>query len=144
MAEAFNKFFTTIGPNLACEIPPTNVEPESYLKLTDKLFSLEAPNVITVYKLFSNINKRKAMGLDNHKPLKLAGDIVGPSLTSIFKSSIDNGIFPSKWKVAKVTRIFKTGAKSNLNNYRPISVLPIVSKTQKISKKLFTNKFMIT
>ena len=35
MAEAFNKFFTTIGPNLACEIPLTNVEPESYLQPTD-------------------------------------------------------------------------------------------------------------
>ena len=60
--------------------------------------------------------------------LKLAGDIVGPSLTSIFKSSIDNGIFPSEWKVEKVTPIFKEGAKSDLNKYRPISVLPIVSK----------------
>ena len=48
MAEAFNNFFfTTIGPNLAREIPRTNVEPESYLQPTDKVFSLKAPNVIT-------------------------------------------------------------------------------------------------
>ena len=41
MAEAFNKFFTTVGLNLACEIPPTNDEPESYRQPTDKVFSLK-------------------------------------------------------------------------------------------------------
>ena len=71
MAEAFNKFFTTIGPNLACEIPPTNVEPETYLQPTDKVFSLKASNVLTVCKLLSDINERKATGLDKI-PCKLS------------------------------------------------------------------------
>ena len=95
----------------------------------------------------SDINKR----LDKipFKLLKLAGDIVGPSLTSIFKSSIDNGIFPSEWKVVRVTPIFKKGAESDLNNYRPISVLPIVSKIfekiiyQQLYDYLNENKLMI-
>ena len=39
-----------------------------------------------------------------------------------------NGIFPSDWKMAKVTPIFKNGSKSDLNNYRPISVIPTVAK----------------
>ena len=150
MAEAFNKFFTTIGPSLACEIPPTNVEAESYLQPTDKAFSLKALNVLTVCKLLSDINERKATGLDKIpcKLLKLAGVIVGPSLTSIFKSSIDNGICSSEWKVAKVTPIFKKGAKSDLNSYRPISVLPIVSKIfqkiiyQQLYDYLNENKFL--
>ena len=90
----------------------------------------KAPNVITVCKLLSDINERKAMGLDRTpcKLLKLAGDIVGPSQTSKFKSSMDTGIFLSEWKVAKVTPIFKKGAKSDLNNYRPIFVISIISK----------------
>ena len=86
---------------------PTNVQPESYLQPTDKVFSLKAPNIITVCKLLSDINERKATGLDKIpcKLFKLSrpGDIVGPSLTDMFKSSIDNGLFPSEWKVAKVT-----------------------------------------
>ena len=36
--------------------------------------------------------------------------------------------FPSEWKKAKVTPIYKDGDKSDVSNYRPISVLPILSK----------------
>ena len=50
------------------------------------------------------------------------------SLTGIFNQSLVNGIFPSDWKLAKVTPIFKNGFKSDLNNYRSISVIPTVAK----------------
>ena len=36
--------------------------------------------------------------------------------------------FQSEWKIAKVTPLFKNGSKRDLRNYRPISVLPLVSK----------------
>ena len=38
------------------------------------------------------------------------------------------GIFPSDWKIAKVSPIFKNGSKSDLNNYRPTSVILTVAK----------------
>ena len=41
----------------------------------------------------------------------------------IFNSSITNGVFPDVWKTASVTPIHKSGSKSDLNNYRPISVI---------------------
>ena len=73
---------------------------------------------------------RKATGLDKIpcKLLKIAADIVAPSLTSIFNQSISVGIFPIDWKLARVSPVFKKGKKSDLNNYRPISVIPIVAK----------------
>ena len=42
--------------------------------------------------------------------------------------SITTGIFPNSWKIDKVTPIFKEDAKTDPNNYRPISILPVVSK----------------
>ena len=42
--------------------------------------------------------------------------------------SIETGLVPSDWKIAKVIPVFKSGNKSDLDNYRPISVLPILSK----------------
>ena len=46
----------------------------------------------------------------------------------IFNSSLENGIFPDIWKLARVTPIFKSGVKRDLNNYRSISVISIFSK----------------
>ena len=54
--------------------------------------------------------------------------------THICNNYFENGVFPSKMKIAKVVPIFKAGDKSSFNNYRPISLLPQFSK---IVEKLF-------
>ena len=43
-------------------------------------------------------------------------------------TSIETGQFPDSWKVARVTPILKDGEKTNKSNYRPISVLPAISR----------------
>jgi hypothetical protein len=69
----------------------------------------------------------KATGLDQipAKILKLSADIV--ALTFIFNLSLTTGIYGDEWKQARVTPIYKSGDKRLCENYRPISVLPIVS-----------------
>ena len=47
---------------------------------------------------------------------------------NIFKLSINKGVFPSELKIAKVIPILKKGTLLDVNNYRPISFLPVVSK----------------
>ena len=46
----------------------------------------------------------------------------------IFNSSLANGIYPDDWKSASVTPLFKHGERSNIDKYRPISVVSIVGK----------------
>ncbi len=76
------------------------------------------------------MDKNKSTGFDNLNVmlLKLASPIVCDSLAYICNLSLLTSTFPSKWKVAKVTPIFKAGDKDDVNNYRPISVLPVISK----------------
>ena len=50
------------------------------------------------------------------------------SIAAVFNVSLKNGTFPNDLKVAKVSPVFKTGDRKDRSNYRPISVLPFVSK----------------
>ena len=58
-------------------------------------------------------------------------------LTVIFNQSLQTGIVPSVWKFSNVTPIYKRGDKSDLGNFRPISVVPVVAK---LLEKLIANQ----
>ena len=108
-----------------------------YLSYTDKAFCLKTPSLDVVFNLLRKIDEKKPTGLDMipTKLLKMAASIVAPSLTTIFTKSVITGIYPTKWKTARVTQMFKADVKSDLNNYPPISVIPVVSKA---FEKMFT------
>ena len=76
------------------------------------------------------LKANKATGLDKipSKILKLSASLVAPSLTYIFNLSLATGIYIDDWKRARVTPIFKSGDRRQCANYRPISILPAVSK----------------
>src|SRR5437899_7338702 len=64
-----------------------------------------------------------------HSFLKKLANYIAPNLTQIYNSSICNGIFPYQWKKANVVAIYKSkGSKAEVENYRPISVLPILGR----------------
>ena len=60
--------------------------------------------------------------------LKSLQEVISKSLTLIINQSLNTGIFPQKLKLAKVIPIYKKGEKTKLQNYRPISLLPSISK----------------
>ena len=49
-------------------------------------------------------------------------------LLFLFNKSLSSGVFPSKWKDAFIFSIHKSGNKHEVNNYRPIVILSIISK----------------
>ncbi len=49
-------------------------------------------------------------------------------ITKIIKLSVSQGMFPCAWKSYVIVPIFKSGDPQSASNYRPISILPIVSK----------------
>ena len=72
----------------------------------------------------------KATGPDGifARMLKHTADSITPIITSIFNQSITTGTVPDQWKLSLVVPIHKLGDMANPSNYRPISLLPIVSK----------------
>ena len=80
---------------------------------------------------FFTLSSSEATGIDKIpiKCLKLSANIIGPSMTKLFNYSILNGVFSHDWKMANVIPLYKKGLKTVLDNYRPISILPAISKT---------------
>ena len=83
-----------------------------------------------VTELLQSLNPTKSTGLDGVSAtmLKSTATAIAPSLTKLFNISIATGCFPKDWKCARITPIFKSSDPSLPKNYRPISILPIVSK----------------
>ena len=78
----------------------------------------------------TNLNVNKYVGLDHigSRILKCLLTFKPPNFTFIVHKSIISGEFPSSWKEAKVKPLFKSDPKDGINKYRPISILPTVSK----------------
>ena len=72
----------------------------------------------------------KATGLDkmSSKVLKIAAPVISDSLTYIFNQAVTLCTFPNGWKIARVISLFKNGQRNLPGNYRPISILPALSK----------------
>ena len=134
MANAFNKFFVSIASNLKEPIENSNFEKLNTFcknRVPDgTFFTIPQISVETVEKFLKHIDVSKATGCDNIGPrlLKIAAPYIAESVTYICNQSIKMSEFPEKWKEAKVTPLHKGGTKDDLNNYRPISILPTMSK----------------
>ena len=135
MANEFNKYFTSIGNELGSKFNESNIKcpcnsvcSEQYCS-TNK-FKFNVISADFVLDQIYNMPNGKSPGLDtyNVRLLKLAAPFIAKCLTHICNLSLCKSTFPEEWKQAKVTPIFKSGDKTDVGNYRPISVLPIVSK----------------
>jgi hypothetical protein len=130
VAEEFNNFFVSIGQ----ESKTTSISTNSHLhpscnRITSNLF-LYPTSKEEILNIIKNIKTKHSVGHDNIsiQIIKLCGDAIAEPLNDIANSILKEGIFPDSLKIAKVIPIFKKGNKLDVNNYRPISILPAFSK----------------
>ncbi|PFX16008.1 RNA-directed DNA polymerase from mobile element jockey [Stylophora pistillata] len=83
-----------------------------------------------VSAIMMKISSHKATGIDgiSARLLRIGMPAIAPCIARLINLSMSTGKFPTRWKTAKVTPLFKGGALSDPSNYRPISVLPVLSK----------------
>ena len=123
-ASLFNQYFTSQSfvTNENDDIPFTKVIPDIISPLT---VSTEM-----VRNILKALDGRKAVGPDlvHNKLLNASSDIISEPLAKLFNRSLTEGKFPSIWKLAHVTPLFKKGDRHNCENYRPISLLSCIGK----------------
>jgi hypothetical protein len=141
IAEAFNNFFVNIGQVLDKNIPTTSSVPTQFIpkNYTINIF-LNPTTDLEITKIISNL-KDCATGWDKipSSILKDSKAILSPILAHIINNSLLTGIFPSELKIANVIPIFKSGNLEEINNYRPVSLLTIMSK---IYEKVFYTRLI--
>ena len=101
-------------------------------KVNLPIFNLRKINEIETLNIIKQLSNTSAHGRDDLDALTIkmaAGALVRP-LTHIINTSIGTSSFASKWKVAKVIPILKSSDSSKMDpaSFRPVSLLPVVSK----------------
>ena len=116
------------APNKFGDIETANYYREKNLQENKLIFQTVDP--IEISELLDNINNSKSAGFDNIPGcfLKDGSKIISTYISCIFNLSVLLGKFPNQCKIAKIRPIFKKGSKLEAINYRPISLLPLISK----------------
>ena len=76
----------------------------------------------------SRSNKSSYIAIYTIEVLKYLFNLISPILVISINRLVCTGTFPQILKIARVVPVLKSGDKQDLNNYRPISILPIISK----------------
>ena len=129
-ADKFNEYFVKVGQSLA-EKFEDHLTPEWKGPHHKCQFHCDRVTENFTYYKLKELSERSSLDiLDmDSKLLFLAAHLITPSLTFLFNLSLDTGIVPPDWKLARVSPIFKDkGSKHEISNYRPISVLCHISR----------------
>ena len=87
--------------------------------------------ILNIMNRLGNKSSSGCDGLSNNMVKSLKNELYMP-LTLIINQMLHTGIYPNAFKIAEVIPIFKKGDQSSLTNYRPISLLPTLSKIYSI------------
>ncbi len=127
----FNSFFTNVGTNLSNKINlPSKKSFKDYLNKFNFNFTFHNIDEENVTKIIDKLSPKTSFGFDglSSKLLKSIKSAVIKPLTIIINQMINTGIFPDKLKIAKIVPIYKKDDETQFTNYRPISLLPVISK----------------
>ena len=139
IANAFNKFYVNIGPSFSEKIPDGSKDPLSYINkyVMDSMLVTET-TCDEIKNIIVSLKNSSSDWDDIHsKVLKRSYNYYFQVLTHIFNLSLTQGIFPQELKLARVIPLYKNEDKMLINNYRPVSVLPLFSK---ILERLMFNR----
>lgn len=131
IANKFNHFFSSVGKQLQEKIQHTDNDPLEFINNAN-IVETNDIDLITAAELTDVIKSMKNVGggVDgiNAKIFKATYESILHKLTYFINICLRNGRFPDNLKIAVIKPVYKSGDKYCMNNYRPISILPYISK----------------
>ena len=133
----FKRFYENLAQSLVDQLPPA---PNKFNKQTTReyygnfnitnILKFETIDSTMILDILSKTNISKAPGIDKLPGtfLRDGSAVIAIPLTQIINLSIVTSKFPDLCKIAKLIALFKKGSRTDAKNYRPISLLPLLSK----------------
>lgn len=139
IAENFNSYIVNSASNLVSQLP--NKPFSCQIEVSDRTMFVKKVNSQEIINIVKNLKNKMSCGNDGVPTSLLKfciNEIVDP-LCYIVNNSLRYGIFPDSLKVALVIPIHKKGDQTEIDNYRPISLLSAFSK---LFEKVMSNRLM--
>ena len=133
----FKDFYSNLAGNLLKKLPkpPNKVTLNTVFQhykgiIQSDSFNRATVSEDTILTILKNTNVSKAAGLDNlsGRFLKDGAKVLAKPITDLSNLSITSGKFRNSCKTAKLKPIYKKGSLTEAYDYRPISLLPLISK----------------
>ena len=131
-AEALNKFYSKIASDLVDNLPQSKFNHKHFLKEReiDNPYKVPETTEYEVYTIISKMENKTSHGVDNwsNKMLKHVKEIIALPLSHCINLSLKLNYIPQIWKTARIIPLFKGGDKECPGQYRPIALLPTMTK----------------
>lgn len=140
VANTFNEYFVNV-----CPAHRSNYDSTKHIASPQSSLYLYKTTSAEVLKIIDSLNSSSANGVDNIsvKFLKRFSSNFTEKIADFINNSFSSGNFPECLKIARITPIHKSSNKLDVNNYRPISVLPVCSKIIEKAIQYRLNMFLI-
>lgn len=142
--DEFNEFFAGIADDIISSLPHTSPGELDFSRIipsTNKTFFLYPTTEIEVRESFLKINNSSSFDIYgiNYRILKDSFENILKPFTVLINKCFHNGVFPESFKISKVIPLYKKGEKNSLDNYRPISIVPLFGK---IIERIMKNRLV--
>ena len=132
LADEFNTHFASVGPLIAAELSAEDapVLPPRPPTVTTASLTLRPVTLPELSRAMRDLSSSKAVAHDGI-PLHVIRHcfaVLGPHLLHLCNASIVSCTYPSSWKMASIVPVHKSGRLDVAGNFRPISILPALSK----------------
>ena len=150
-SNVFKEFYETLAQSLVDKLPPP---PNKFTLESTKIyneqmniagsFNLQPVDQASILKMLEKSNANKAPGIDKLPGIfiKDGASLLAAPLTQLINLSISTASFPDSFKIAKLVALYKKGCKTDPKNYRPVSLLPLISKIFERVIHIQTEKFL--
>ena len=132
-ADELNAFFVSVGPRVASEVSRQGKTPQLACRLPRVgacAFTLSPLTLDELRSIILGMNSTSSCGEDGItlQAVRLSFNAIGPIILHLVNASLTLSEIPDLWKHSLVSPIFKSGDHTKPSNYRPISIVPVVSK----------------